>query len=96
MVVIETDGNMEQVDSLKSAYDRAPTTGLPNPWVYCPDLMCIIDHMRDRGRYRFPCGEELDALSPAEHIDLDGIDHCFPAMITESDQHVPGTARCCC
>jgi len=29
MAVIETDGSVEQADSLKSAYDQAPTTGLP-------------------------------------------------------------------
>jgi len=46
MVVIETDGNIEQAESLKSPYDQAPTTGLPIRGVYCPDLLRIIDHIR--------------------------------------------------
>jgi len=29
MLSIETDGSIEQTDSLKSAYDQAPMTGLP-------------------------------------------------------------------
>jgi uncharacterized protein len=101
MVVIETDGAIEQVDTLKAAYPGAPQTGLhvardsldsalelpavaarqlgeralsvpcrrcrlrqvcggglyahryrpgtgfANPTVYCPDLMRLIDHIRD-------------------------------------------------
>jgi uncharacterized protein len=101
MVVIETDGAIEQGDSLKVAYPGAPQTGLhvardpldaalllpgvaarqlggralsgtcrgcrirrvcggglyahryrpgtgfANPSVYCPDLMCLIDHIRE-------------------------------------------------
>jgi uncharacterized protein len=104
MVVIETDGTIEQADTLKIAFDRAPATGLhlsdgpldralelpqvaarqlgvralsaqcqscrvhtvcggglyahryragtgfANPSVYCPDLMRLIDHIRDRMR----------------------------------------------
>lgn len=102
MVVIETDGTIEQEDTLKVAYEGAPSTGLhlsrdpldaalrlpeiaarqigiralcatcrtcrvrhicggglyahryrpgtgfANPSVYCPDLMRLIDHIRDR------------------------------------------------
>jgi uncharacterized protein len=104
MVVIETDGSIEQEDSLKVAFDGAPATGLhldrdpldaalllpqiaarqighralsqqcracpihpvcggglyshryregsgfANPSVYCPDLMALIGHIRDRLR----------------------------------------------
>jgi uncharacterized protein len=104
MVVIETDGSIEQEDSLKAAFDGAPATGLhldrdsldaalalpeiaarqigeralsqqcrecpvhpvcggglyshryragtgfANPSVYCPDLMALIVHIRDRMR----------------------------------------------
>jgi uncharacterized protein len=104
MVVIETDGAIEQADTLKVAFDGAPATGLhlrsesldaalmlpaiaarqlgvralaaqcrvcrvhqvcggglyahryragtgfANPSVYCPDLMCLIDHIRNRMR----------------------------------------------
>lgn len=104
LVVIETDGTLEQVDSLKSAYPGAPATGLSvfrnsfddalelapiaarqigvnglcetcrrceirdicggglyshryregagflNPSVYCPDLLRLIRHIRDRVR----------------------------------------------
>jgi|tagenome__1003787_1003787.scaffolds.fasta_scaffold20981485_3 uncharacterized protein len=102
MVVIETDGSIEQTDTLKIAFDGAPATGLhlatsplddalrqpqvaarqigvqglaadcracpvhrvcgggmyahryrpgtgfANPSVYCPDLMALIGHIRDR------------------------------------------------
>jgi len=102
MVVIETDGTVEQVDTLKAAFAGAPATGLhvasdpldaalllpqiaarqigrralsaqcqacristvcgggmyshryregtgfANPSVYCPDLMALISHIRDR------------------------------------------------
>lgn len=102
MVVIETDGSIEQADTLKAAFDGAPATGLhlatsplddalrqpqvaarqigvqglaadcracpvqrvcgggmyahryrpgtgfANPSVYCPDLMALIGHIRDR------------------------------------------------
>jgi uncharacterized protein len=102
MVVIETDGSIEQADTLKIAFDGAPATGLnvardpfdaalelptvaarqigqgalsakcracpvrrvcggglyahryragtgfANPSVYCPDLMALIGHIRDR------------------------------------------------
>jgi uncharacterized protein len=102
MVVIETDGSIEQTDTLKVAFDGAPATGLhmardpfdaalrlpavaarqigedalsaqcracpirrvcggglyahryregagfANPSVYCPDLMALIGHIRDR------------------------------------------------
>jgi uncharacterized protein len=102
MVVIETDGSIEQGDSLKAAFDGAPMTGLhldrdpldaalllpqvaarqigyralsqqcracpiqsvcggglyahryregtgfANPSVYCPDLMALIGHIRER------------------------------------------------
>jgi uncharacterized protein len=104
VLVVETDGSIEQVDALKSAYDGAAATGLhvsrddfdsalrhdaiaarrkgiegladscrscrlvkvcgggyyphryaenpepgfANPSVYCPDLMALIDHIRDR------------------------------------------------
>lgn len=102
MVVIETDGSVEQEDTLKIAYDGAPATGLhvardsldtalllpqlvgrqigsralagqcrrcpvravcggglyshryragtgfANPSVYCPDLLALISHVRDR------------------------------------------------
>jgi uncharacterized protein len=102
MVVIETDGSIEQADTLKVAFDGAPATGLnvardpfdaalelptiaarqigqealsarcracpirrvcggglyahryragtgfANPSVYCPDLMALIGHIRDR------------------------------------------------
>jgi uncharacterized protein len=102
MVVIETDGSIEQADTLKVAFDGAPATGLhlrsqsldaalmlpaiaarqlgvralapkcqacrvhrvcggglyahryqvgtgfANPSVYCPDLMRLIDHIRDQ------------------------------------------------
>lgn len=102
MVVIETDGSIEQADTLKAAFDGAPATGLhlsrdpfdaalllpqivarqigarglsgkcrncrvhqvcggglyahryqvgsgfANPSVYCPDLMRLIDHIRDK------------------------------------------------
>ena len=104
LVVIEADGSLEQVDSLKAAYDGAPATGLSvfgnsfddalelpaiaarqvgtdglcatcqrcevrdicgaglyphryrqgsgflNPSVYCPDLLRLIRHIRDRVR----------------------------------------------
>jgi uncharacterized protein len=104
MVVIETDGSIEQEDSLKAAFDGAPATGLhldrdsldaalelpemaarqigdralsqqcrdcpihpvcggglyshryragtgfANPSVYCPDLMALISHIRNRMR----------------------------------------------
>jgi uncharacterized protein len=102
MVVIETDGSIEQADTLKAAFDGAPATGLhlgsdqldsalripqivarqigeralaaqcracefrrvcgggmyahryrhgtgfANPSVYCPDLMALIAHIRER------------------------------------------------
>jgi uncharacterized protein len=102
LVVVETDGTLEQVDSLKAAFDGAAWTGLNvfdhsfdaaletpavaarqigvaalgetcrscrvhqvcggglyphryragsgfrNPSVYCPDLVRLIDHIRDR------------------------------------------------
>lgn len=104
LVVIEADGTLEQVDSLKAAYDGAPATGLNvfdnsfddalelpaiaarqlgvdglcatcqrceirdicgaglyphryrdgtgflNPSVYCPDLLRLVKHIRDRVR----------------------------------------------
>jgi uncharacterized protein len=104
MVVIETDGSVEQEDTLKIAFDGAPATGLhldrdpldaalllpqiaarqigaralseqcrtcpvsavcggglyshryregtgfANPSVYCPDLIALISHIRDRLR----------------------------------------------
>jgi len=104
LVVIETDGSIEQEDTLKAAYEGAPATGLhlardpldaalllpqmaarqigfgalagpcrvcpvhqvcggglyshryregtgfANPSVYCPDLLALISHIRDRIR----------------------------------------------
>jgi len=104
MVVIETDGSVEQEDTLKIAFNGAPATGLhlsrdpldaalllpqiaarqigehalsaqcrscpihqvcggglyshryragtgfANPSVYCPDLMALIGHIRNRAR----------------------------------------------
>ena len=108
MVVVETDGSIEQADTLKAAFDGAPVTGLhvarnpfddalnlpevaarqigtqalaedcrtcpvhlvcggglyahryregtgfANPSVYCPDLMTLIGHIRDRMRADMP------------------------------------------
>jgi uncharacterized protein len=116
MVVIETDGSIEQADTLKVAYDGAPVTGMhlrhdsldtvlllpaiaarqigaralsaqcracrihrvcggglyahryragtgfANPSVFCPDLMRLIDHIRNRMR------ADLDARQPRRAV----------------------------